>query len=66
MMKKGISGHVLVIVISLIVAMIGLVLLWIFLQNTAKGGEVFASDIARSICELLKSRLGILGVGGGC
>lgn len=63
---KGVSGHVLVIIISLIVAMIGLVLLWIFLQNAAKGGEGFASDVAKSICELLKNKLGILGVGGGC
>ncbi|MCD6226616.1 MAG: hypothetical protein J7J93_02380 [Candidatus Aenigmarchaeota archaeon] len=52
-MKKGISGHTLVIIISLIVAIIGLTLLWIFLSQTEKEGESFAAKLIESIKDLV-------------
>lgn len=59
---KGLSEYVLTIVISLIVAMIGLALLWVFLQNAAKGGQTFASDIIKEIC----NKIGLLKYIVGC
>ncbi len=57
-MRKGVSGYVITIVITLVLAVIGLTLLWIFLQNTVKGGESFANDVTRGICQSLR-KLGI-------
>ena len=37
-MKKGISGHSLVIAISLIVAILGMAILWIFFNNAKTEG----------------------------
>lgn len=64
--KKGISGHVLVIVITIIAGMIGLILLWVFLKNASTGGAEFAKEVAKSICESIKSAIGIFGLGMSC
>ncbi len=61
-MKKGISGHTLVIVISLIVAMLGLVLLWIFLNNATEGGKKFVDEVGCKLCESMQGTLGVIGV----
>jgi hypothetical protein len=59
-MRKGISGHTLVIVISIIVAMIGLVLFWIFLTHTTESGISFGKEIACKICEAIRGGIGKL------
>jgi len=56
-MKKGVSGHTLVIVISLIVAMIGLVILWLFVWNTEQEGENFITEIMASLKSMIPASI---------
>ena len=50
-MKKGISGHALTIIITLVVGMIGLVIFWLFIKHTTEGGMDFAREIACGLCK---------------
>lgn len=61
-MKKGISGHTLVIVITLIVGMIGLVIFWLFLQGTMGSAKDFIEKVSNQMKEAFCSmfRLGFL------
>ena len=59
-MKKGISGHTLVIIITLIVSMIALVFLWIFLSQTEKEGENFAAQLIDSIKDMIPGSIKLL------
>ena len=52
-MKKGISGHTLVIVITLIISIIALTFLWIFLSQTEKGGESYAARLIEDIKNMI-------------
>lgn len=54
-MRKGISGHTLVVIISIIVAMLGLILFWLFLSQTTTKGLEFARDISKALCDTLKN-----------
>lgn len=56
-MRKGISGHTLVIVISLIIALLGFLILWLFLKETASGGITFAEQIIDTLKELIPKPL---------
>ena len=58
-MKKGVSGHTLVIVIGLIVTMIGLILLWLFLSHTMEEGEGFAREVKEWIKDLIPGWLSV-------
>ncbi len=61
-MRKGIQGHIMTIVVSLIVAMLGLVLLWIFFSNASESGAKFAKDVSCGICKSVQSAAGIAGI----
>lgn len=47
---KGLSSYILALVITLILASIGLVLFWIFLRNTTEGAKSFSDEIIESLC----------------
>ncbi len=53
-MRKGISGHTVVIVISLLIAVIGLFIFWFFLTNISETGKSFAEEMGRALCEAMK------------
>ncbi len=60
-MKKGMSGHTLVIVITLIVALLGIVILTMFVFDTAKGGAELSQKISEAVCQMFKGASGMVG-----
>ncbi|MBU5688651.1 MAG: hypothetical protein KQA41_00270 [Candidatus Aenigmarchaeota archaeon] len=60
-MKKGLSGFILAILITLIVALIASVIFWIFLRNTTEGAKTFSEQIYTQICESLGILKGLMG-----
>lgn len=60
-MKKGLSGYIIAFVITLILAAIGITIVWIFLKNTTEGATNFGQEIFQKICsssKLIKTLMG--------
>jgi flagellar basal body-associated protein FliL len=58
---KGLSGYILALLITLILAAIGLVIFWIFLKNTTAGAKTFSEQVMQSLCNslgILKNLIG--------
>lgn len=58
---KGLSGYVLAIVITLILAALGLVIFWLFLRNTTEGAKTFSEQIIDSLCNSIGTLKYLLG-----
>lgn len=59
-MKKGLEGHSLVILMTLIVAMIGLVLLWMFVFSTQKEGANYVKDFVSGLKDMIPTSVKVL------
>ncbi|MBU5690166.1 MAG: hypothetical protein QXM68_03555 [Candidatus Aenigmatarchaeota archaeon] len=58
---KGISGYIIAFVITIILASLGIVLIWVFLKNTASNATIFSKETVDSICRSLGVISSLLG-----
>jgi len=58
---KGLSGYILALVITLVLAALGLVIFWVFLKNTAEGAKTFSEQLMDSLCDSLGIVKGLIG-----
>lgn len=59
-MRKGITGHTLVIVITLIVLMLGLVIFWLFITHTMEGAKEFVKEVSCNLCKSMSDMISFL------
>ncbi|MCX8178786.1 MAG: hypothetical protein N3D75_03085 [Candidatus Aenigmarchaeota archaeon] len=60
-MKKGLNGYIIAFVITLILAAIGITLVWVFLKNTTEGASLFSQEVFQKICsssKIIKTLMG--------
>lgn len=50
---KGLSGYILALVITLVLAALGLVIFWVFLRNVNEGAKTFSEQVIQSLCNSL-------------
>ncbi|MEM5776893.1 MAG: hypothetical protein QXJ06_00400 [Candidatus Aenigmatarchaeota archaeon] len=48
---KGLSGYIISLVITLVLAAIGLVIFWLFLKNVSSGAKDFADKLLDNLCQ---------------